>query len=139
MNKSGINAAAMFAAAGIGLLFIGGCTPEARQDYSAAGDKATQAMKEDAAVTGKVLQQDAAKLSVSAKNATTTGQVKSALLAAKDLDASNINIDTDGNTVTMKGTVPTAEEKHRAVDIAKQQLGPNYKLNVELGVAPKKS
>lgn len=52
-----------------------------------------------------------------------TLEVKTALLAAKGIDASHIDVDTDAatRTVTLNGSVPTADQKAAAERVAKDQ------------------
>ena len=50
-----------------------------------------------------------------------TVDIKAALMAAKGIDASHIDVDTDANTrtVTLKGTVPTASQRTAAAELAR--------------------
>jgi osmotically-inducible protein OsmY len=59
-----------------------------------------------------------------------TMQIKTALIDADDLDAANIDVDTDGatKTVTLKGHVPSAAHKAAAERIAHQKA-PDYKIS----------
>lgn len=52
-----------------------------------------------------------------------TFAIKTALMADKTIDASDINVDTFGDTrtVVLRGTVPTAEQKKQAADIAQRE------------------
>ena len=56
-------------------------------------------------------------------------QIKTALIADKTVEASDINVDTDGatKTVTLKGHVPTAAQKATAGRIAKEKA-PDYRV-----------
>ena len=67
-----------------------------------------------------------------------TGQVKTALLANTELDASNINVDTDEakKTVTLKGTVPAESHKKLAGSIATEKAT-GYTVINELMIKPK--
>jgi osmotically-inducible protein OsmY len=58
-----------------------------------------------------------------ASAATETADVKLALSMDKIVDASDINVDTDAaaKTVTLKGTVKSAEQKTRAAAIAERE------------------
>jgi len=64
-----------------------------------------------------------------------TMEIKSALIADKTVDASGIDVDTNGNTktVTLKGHVPTAAQKAAAGRIAKSKA-PDYKVVNDLTV-----
>lgn len=67
-----------------------------------------------------------------------TMDVKAALIADGRVDASNINVDTNGEakTVLLKGTVPTAEQRATAERIAQEQAK-GYRITNQLTVAPK--
>jgi hypothetical protein len=66
-----------------------------------------------------------------------TVDVKSALLADDQIDADAIDVDTyaDTKTVVLRGSVPTAEQKARAEQIARKNA-PNYKIDNRLAVVP---
>jgi hyperosmotically inducible protein len=69
-------------------------------------------------------------------NAALTAKVKNALLIAKGVDASKINVDTTSDgVVTLKGTARTAEMKTLAEKAAKQVAGVKSVRN-QLTVAP---
>ena len=56
-------------------------------------------------------------------------QIKTALIDADNLDANNIDVDTNGatKTVTLKGHVATASQKAAAERIAKEKA-PDYRV-----------
>jgi hyperosmotically inducible protein len=51
-------------------------------------------------------------------DSTITTKVKSEMLANKDVHATSIHVETKGGVVQLSGTVPSATEKKRAVEIA---------------------
>lgn len=53
-------------------------------------------------------------------DATITTKVKSTLIADKDTSGTAIKVETDNGTVVLSGNVKTAQEKMRAVDLAKK-------------------
>jgi osmotically-inducible protein OsmY len=67
--------------------------------------------------------------------AANTVDVKSALIADKRVDASNINVDTSASskTVVLKGTVPTAEQVKVAEEIARENAD-GYRITNQLTV-----
>ncbi len=94
---------------------------EAREAGNAAeraGDQAAQETKDATRSVGNTL--DAA---------AQTMQIKTALIDADNLDANNIDVDTDGatKTVTLKGHVATASQKAAAERIAKEKA-PDYRV-----------
>ena len=58
-----------------------------------------------------------------AKDATLTTKVKSALAADVGLSTLKIDVDSAGTTVTLKGTVDSADKKQRAEDVARKVDG----------------
>jgi hypothetical protein len=64
-----------------------------------------------------------------------TADVKLALATAEGIDASNINVDTDhkAKTVTLKGTVPTTDQRVRAKVVA-QREATGYRIDNQLVV-----
>lgn len=154
---------ALAAVLGIGLT---GCTPQARQEYDAAGDqisqgagKAGDAIKTDADKSGEAIEKGAKNAGEAVENATkgaaeavenagkevaeegdnakTTLAVKNAILSADNIDASNLNVDTEEKTVYLRGSVPTAQGKQRAESIAKNLVGTKYTIKNELTVTGK--
>ena len=94
---------------------------EAREAGNAAeraGDRVAQETKDATRSVGATL--DAA---------AQTMQIKTALIDADNLDANNIDVDTNGatKTVTLKGHVPTASQKAAAERIAKEKA-PDYRV-----------
>jgi osmotically-inducible protein OsmY len=57
------------------------------------------------------------------KNAALTGKVKSALAADVGLRTLNINVDSSGSVVTLKGQVDSADTKRRAEEVARKVEG----------------
>ena len=92
---------------------------EAGQAMERAGDRVAQETKDATHSVGATL--DAA---------AQTMQIKTALIDADNLDANDINVDTDGatKTVTLKGHVPTAAQKAAAERIAKEKA-PEYTVS----------
>jgi len=103
----------------------------------AAGNAAdaTRDAAHDATTAMRNASADAEQKSKSAANSTAatldgaqqTMEIKSALMAEKSVDASGIDVDTNGGTktVTLKGHVPTAAQKATAARIAKSKA-PDY-------------
>ena len=89
-------------------------TADAAKDASDATKRAGEAVAEGAA--------DAtADAAAATSAAATTTSVKSALMADRSVDASKIDVDSDGatKTVTLRGSVPTAAQKASAERIAR--------------------
>jgi len=62
-------------------------------------------------------------ISQATKDATLTAKVKSALAADVGLSTLKIDVDSAGNTVTLKGTVDSADKKQRAEEVARKVDG----------------
>jgi len=92
---------------------------DAGQAMEGAGDRVAQETKDATHSVGATL--DAA---------AQTMQIKTALIDADNLDANDINVDTDAatKTVTLKGHVPTAAQKEAAERIAKEKA-PDYTVS----------
>ena len=89
--------------------------------------------------TVRGVKQDTERVAEKTVAATQTVDVKSALIADNRVDASNINVDTPSNskTVVLKGTVPTAEQRTVAEQIARDKAE-GYTIQNLLTVAPAK-
>jgi osmotically-inducible protein OsmY len=100
---------------------------EAGQAMDRAGDRAAQEGRDATHSVGATL--DAA---------AQTMQIKTALIDADNLDANDIDVDTNGDTktVTLKGHVPTAAQKAAAERIAKEKA-PGYTVSNMLEVRGK--
>ena len=118
-----------------------GCTPQAREQYSEAGESAQMSAKKtgeavatDAKVTGEVVKDAAQESEKAIENTGMTGQVRAAFTNAHDLDLHDLNVDTVGNTIILKGRAETAEDKQQAEALAKATAGNDYKVDNRLTV-----
>lgn len=102
---------------------------ELKQEAREAGNAAERAGDRVAQETKDATRSVGATLDAAAQ----TMQIKTALIDADNLDANNINVDTNGatKTVTLKGHVPTAAQKAAAERIAKEKA-PNYRVVNEI-------
>lgn len=129
-------------------VFLAGCSQEAQKDAAAAGDAAGTAVSKggeavatdvnkagEAAVNAGEAAVDATKNGVEAvADATMTPKVKNALLSASGLDASKINVETMGNTIMLKGSVPDEKQKNQAGAAAKAIAGGEFTVKNELTI-----
>ena len=136
----------------LGIFLAAGCTPEAANETNQAAqntanqaDRAEDKAENAAKNTGQAAENTAENAGQAAGNvakeageavggAAMTGTVKSALIAANDLDATKINVDTHDNTVHLQGTVPSEDQKKRAETIAKTIAGKDYTIKNDLKV-----
>jgi osmotically-inducible protein OsmY len=123
---------------GIGVM---GCTPQARDDYSEAGQKAQmatektgEAISTDAKATGQAVKDAAEETKQAADNSMMTGQVRVALSGAHDLKIDDLNVDTVDDKIVLKGTVHSDAEKDRAGEIARGMAGNDFKIDNQLEV-----
>ena len=103
----------------------------------ACGNTADGAKKDAENATDKTAEV-AADAGNAMSGAAETGQVKTALLANDQLDASDINVETDEGkkVVTLKGTVPAEAHKKLAGEIATEKAV-GYAVVNELTIKPK--
>ncbi|HTU99688.1 MAG TPA: BON domain-containing protein [Luteitalea sp.] len=116
---------------------------EVAQETREAGREVAQEAREGAAATrdaartaGQAARETAGAAANAGDAAQQTAQIKSALIADSSIDASSIDVDTDGptKTVTLKGRVRTAAEKSKAASIATAKA-PGYRITNNLEVA----
>lgn len=98
---------------------------EVRQEAREAGNAAERAGDRVANETKDATRSVGATLDAAAQ----TMQIKTALIDADNLDANDIDVDTDAatKTVTLKGHVPSAAQKAAAARIAKEKA-PDYRI-----------
>ena len=108
---------------------------EAANDVGAAAREAGSEIKEAASKAGNAVVGAAEKAAPAVNAAKQTLDVKTALLADAAIDASKIDVDTDEatKTVTLKGTVPNANQKAAVERIARAKAG-GYSINNQLTV-----
>jgi len=111
-------------------------TERAAQDAKVKMDNAAEATKAGAETAAEATKDAAKNTANTADGAQQTMQIKTALLADKSVDASSIDVDTNGmtKTVTLKGRVPNAAQKASAERIAKSKA-PDYTVvnNLTIG------
>jgi hypothetical protein len=127
-------------------LALTGCTPQAREEYSEAGQSAKMSVKKtgeavatDAKVTGEVVKDKAAEAGRVAENATMTGRVRTAINDAKDLTIHDLDVDTSGvdpgeRTIVLKGRADNEAAKQRAGDLAKNTATSEWKVDNQIVV-----
>ena len=102
-----------------------------KEDTEKVAEKTAEATQKAAEKTADATEKAAEKTAAAAN----TVDVKSALIADKRVDASNINVDTSSSskTVVLKGTVPTAEQVKVAEQIAREEAD-GYRITNQLTV-----
>lgn len=123
-----------------------GCSQESQEKYGEAGQQIKQAAKN----TGEAIEKDTKVATEATKAAAqtaqqsfeksaandvlTTGKVKAALMATKDLNSKGINVETANGKVVLKGAVPTDAQKALASQVAADRAGDKYKVDNQLTV-----
>lgn len=116
--------------AGVALIAIlGGCSPQTQQQVEDTSKAVAADVKQGATEAVDATKEAAA-------DAETTTKVKAALIASSNIDSTGINVDTVGTTVSLKGTVPTEEQKTTAEEVAKNTAPAGSTIQNELAVGP---
>lgn len=113
---------------------------DAREDVAEMPQKADQAAadaQQRAREEAQDAQRTAAEVGGRAGAAGETLAIKTALMADKMVDASEINVDTfaETRTVVLRGSVPTPQQKQQAEDIAKREAM-GFTVDNQLTVKP---
>ena len=95
----------------------------AEQRTEQAASNAGARIEQGAARVGDATSNAANNVMDAAGEATTTAEIKAALVKDPELSALQINVDTKGGTVTLNGTAPSDTAKARAEEIAKGVKG----------------
>jgi hyperosmotically inducible protein len=90
-----------------------------------AAEKAGAAMER----AGDKMEAGAQRAAEATSDAATTAAVKTALIAAPDLSALTIDVDTRDSVVTLNGTVKTEAQKAQAVEVASRVSGVKSVVN----------
>jgi hyperosmotically inducible periplasmic protein len=116
-------------------------TQDAAAEASAKTSKAANDAKKDAKDTANNAERETREATGTAGQAVSdswiTTKVKSSFVGVDALEGSDINVDTNGHVVTLRGTVASAAGRARAVSLAKQVEGVKS-VKDELTIAPKK-
>jgi hypothetical protein len=129
--KNGYLAIALMS--GLSLAACSNTAAGAKKDAEINADKAAAEGRE-AAADSKEATRDA---TGAIKAAAETIDVKSALMADRTVDASQINVDTfhETKTVVLKGSVKTATQRDEAARIAAAEA-PGYRIDNQLTIVP---
>ncbi|HWZ73703.1 MAG TPA: BON domain-containing protein [Casimicrobiaceae bacterium] len=119
---------ALLVALAAGTLLMVGCDQRAPADSASAkldrtADKVGSAVSNAADKTATTVSNAADKTATVAEDAAITAKVKAAILAEPGLKTLQINVDTNGATVTLSGNVDNADLKERAKQIASNTSG----------------
>ena len=116
---------ALLVALAAGTLLMAGCDQRAPAGSTSATPPGSTSAKMDRAAdkVGATVSNAADKTASAADDAAITAKVKAAILAEPGLKSLEINVDTNGATVTLSGNVANADLKERAKQIASNTSG----------------
>jgi hyperosmotically inducible protein len=112
-------------------------TKEGAEKTKQGADKAWEKTKEGAGTVADKTKEGVSKTGEVITDGWITTRVKSKFVGEDLLKGSDINVDTDNHVVTLKGTVPSAAARARAVAEAKEVEGV-HKVVDQLTIGPKK-
>src|SRR6202521_729594 len=123
--KIGNRPSALLVALAAGTLLMAGCDQRAPAGSTSATPPGNTAAKKDRATdkVGTTVSNAADKTATVAEDAAITAKVKAAILAEPGLKTLQINVDTNGATVTLSGSVDNADLRERAKQIATSTSG----------------
>jgi osmotically-inducible protein OsmY len=120
---------------------LSGCTPQAREQYSEAGQKAGEATKDtgkamatDAKVTGEVVKDAAEETKKALDNTAVTGRLRTAITAAADIKIKDLNVDTVEKKIILKGTVASEADKDKIQKLAEGAKPNEYTVDNQLQI-----
>lgn len=108
-------------------LLVAGCSQQEQQN-------AEQNLQKGAANVERTLEKGAKDVGKAVSTGVDTAKVKSALMASEKLNTDHLNVDKEGNTFYLRGSVPDAEQKALAARIANDVIGKDEKVVDELKV-----
>jgi hyperosmotically inducible periplasmic protein len=116
---------ALLVALAAGTLLMAGCDQRAPAGSTSATPPASTSAKMDQAADkfGTTVSNAADKTVTVAEDAAITAKVKAAILAEPGLKSLQINVDTNGATVTLSGNVDNADLRERAKQVVSSTSG----------------
>jgi hyperosmotically inducible protein len=96
---------------------------EAKHDTKDAAHEAKHDAKDTASTAGRETSEATGTAGQAVNDGWITTKVKSSFVGVDALDGSDIDVDTNGHVVTLRGTVPSEAARARAISLAKQVDG----------------
>ena len=112
-------------------------TREAKEDVKESARDTKEDAKESAHDVKRESHETAGTAGQAVSDGWITTKVKSSFVGVDTLDGSDIDVDTNDHVVTLRGTVPSAAARAKAVSLAKQVDGVKS-VKDELTIGPKK-
>ena len=117
------------------VVFCTALTVGQQKDSDSLGDKVNRGLER----AERKLRETWGDIQKATHRMTVQGRVYARLYWDKSLADAPFQVETkDGGVVVLKGSVPSAEAKHRAVELAQSTVGVNDTVD-ELGIAPNKT
>jgi osmotically-inducible protein OsmY len=117
------------------VVFCTALTVGQQKDSDSLGDKVNRGLER----AEKKLRETWGDIQKATHRMTVQGRVYARLYWDKSLADAPFQVETkDGGVVVLKGSVPSSEAKHRAVELAQSTVGVNDTVD-ELGIAPNKT
>jgi osmotically-inducible protein OsmY len=117
------------------VVFCTALTVGQQKDSDSLGDKVNRGLER----AEKKLRETWGDIQKATHRMTVQGRVYARLYWDKSLADAPFQVETkNGGVVVLKGSVPSAEAKHRAVELAQSTVGVNDTVD-ELGIAPNKT
>ena len=117
------------------VVFCTAITVGQQKDSDSLGDKVNRGLER----AERKLRETWGDIQKATHRMTVQGRVYARLYWDKSLAEAPFQVETkDGGVVVLKGSVPSAEAKHRAVELAQSTVGVNDTVD-ELGIAPNKT
>jgi osmotically-inducible protein OsmY len=117
------------------VVFCTALTVGQQKDSDSLGDKVNRGLER----AERKLRETWGDIQKATHRMTVQGRVYARLYWDKSLAEAPFQVETkDGGVVVLKGSVPSAEAKHRAVELAQSTVGVNDTVD-ELGIAPNKT
>lgn len=95
-------------------------------------EKTQQKLENGAKQAEQGLKTGAAELGKAAEHGIDVTKVKSVLMASSKLDSSKLNVDKEGNTFVLRGSVPNEEQKKLAEELTRGVMGKDDNVRNDL-------
>jgi osmotically-inducible protein OsmY len=107
---------------------------QAKHDTKDAAHEAKHDAKDTASTAGRETREATGTAGQAVNDGWITTKVKSSFVGVDALDGSDIDVDTNGHVVTLRGTVPSEAARARAISLAKQVDGvKSVKVDLKIG------
>ncbi len=124
-----------FLAALVLLAALTGCTENTQQEVSDTATTVASEVRDSAESAAESVGEAAESAGEAIRETGVAAEVKTALMASDQVETSHLNVDVDGETVFLRGTVPAEEQVALAEQIAIETVSEGTAVTNELTVA----